>query len=66
LCRGGGQDVAHSSELQKPHGSSSVTFSPYRQVTYMFQKNMRMDRARIHDPTEEMMLSVVTLPGSSG
>ena len=29
-----GQDVAHSSELDNPHGSSSVTFSPYFQVLY--------------------------------
>lgn len=58
--------MAHSSEEQYPHGSSSVTFSPYRQVTYMFHRNIRMDRARIHDPTEEMMLSVVTFPGRSG
>src|SRR5215831_12798254 len=28
LCRGGGQDVAHSSELPQPQGSSSVTFWP--------------------------------------
>ena len=32
----------------------------------MFQKNTRIDRARIHDPTVEMMLSVVTFPGRSG
>jgi hypothetical protein len=30
LCRGGGLDVAHSSELPKPHGSSAVTISPNR------------------------------------
>jgi len=58
--------VAHSSELQYPHGSSSVTVSPCRQVTYMFQKNMSTDSARIHDPTLEMTLSVVTFPGRSG
>ena len=28
LCRGGGQEVAHSSELPWPHGSSAVTTSP--------------------------------------
>ena len=28
LCRGGGQLVAHSSELPWPHGSSTVTGSP--------------------------------------
>jgi hypothetical protein len=32
----------------------------------MFQRNIRMDSARIHDPTVEMMLSVVTFPGRSG
>src|ERR1039458_5732200 len=30
LCRGGGHEVAHSSELPQPHGSSTVTCSPYR------------------------------------
>jgi predicted DNA-binding transcriptional regulator YafY len=30
LCRGGGQEVAHSSERPKPHGSSTSTFVPYR------------------------------------
>ena len=34
LCRGGGQEVAHSSEFAYPHGSSAVTFSPYFQVLY--------------------------------
>src|SRR5215470_12805597 len=34
LCRGGGQEVAHSRELLQPHGSSAVTFSPWRAVLY--------------------------------
>ena len=66
MCRGGGQEVAHSSEMQYPHGSSSVTFSPYRQVMYTFQKNMSIDSASSHDPTVEMMFSVVTSPGRNG
>ena len=31
LRSGGGQVVAHSRELPKPHGSSTVTMRPYRQ-----------------------------------
>ncbi|MCY1462944.1 hypothetical protein D9M71_807730 [compost metagenome] len=32
LWRGGGQDVAHSREAPKPHGSSTSTRSLLRQV----------------------------------
>ena len=32
LWRGGGQEVAHSSEAPKPQGSSTVTFSLLRAV----------------------------------
>lgn len=38
LCRGGGQEVAHSSEAPKPHGSSTSTRFLERQVIYTFQK----------------------------
>jgi hypothetical protein len=43
LCRGGGQEVAHSSEAPKPHGSSTSTRRLLRQVMYTFQKNGIMD-----------------------
>ncbi len=43
LCRGGGQLVAHSSELPKPHGSSSVTLSPCREVMYTFHRKINVD-----------------------
>ena len=32
LCRGGGQEVAYSSEAPQPHGSSTVTFGACRHV----------------------------------
>ena len=30
LCRGGGQDVAHSSDRPQPHGSSTPTSGLFR------------------------------------
>src|SRR5690348_12104642 len=66
LCRGGGQDVAHSRELAYPHGSSAVTGSPCRDVRYTFQRKNRVDPPRMNAPTVEIWFSVVTLPGSSG
>ncbi len=53
LCRGGGHDVAHSSDRAFPHGSSTVTRGALRQVTYMFRKNGMIEMARIADPMEE-------------
>src|SRR5690625_7231223 len=38
LCRGGGQLVAHSSELEKPHGSSTNTVRGPRVVTETFHR----------------------------
>ena len=32
LCRGGGHEVAHSSERPQPHGSSTVTRGAVRAV----------------------------------
>src|SRR5699024_4328849 len=45
LCRGGGQEVAHSRELPKPHGSSTVTFGACRQVLYTFHRNGSVETA---------------------
>src|SRR5699024_1036302 len=45
LCRGGGQEVAHSRELPKPHGSSTVTFGACRQVLYTFHRNGSVEMA---------------------
>src|SRR5699024_5669711 len=45
LCRGGGQEVAHSRELPCPHGSSTVTFGACRQVLYTFHRNGSVETA---------------------
>ena len=59
LCLGGGQDVAHSSELLKPHGSSSTTRSPCFHVLYTLQKKNRLDTPRMNAPIVETWFSVV-------
>src|SRR5258708_13055298 len=66
LCRGGGQDVTHSSEFAYPHGSSAVSRCPCRDVMYTFQRKKRVDAPSRKEPTEEPWLSVVTLSGTSG
>src|SRR4029077_17188586 len=66
LCRGGGQDVAHSRELACPHGSSAVAGSPCRDVMYTFQRKNRVDAPRMNAPTVEIWFSVVARCGRSG
>ena len=59
LRRGGGQLVAHSSELPCPHGSSTVTIGP---ALYDFQtlyRNGRVEMPTMNEPTVEIVFSVV-------
>src|SRR6185312_13233079 len=53
LWRGGGHEVAHSSEAPKPQGSSTLTFSPLRQVMYTFQNHGIMDAPSRTEPIVE-------------
>src|SRR6478736_7086464 len=59
LCRGGGELVAHSSELPYPHGSSAVVTSPCRYDRMMFQMNGRVDAPSTNAPIEDQVFSVV-------
>ena len=46
MCRGGGQEVAHSSEFAKPQGSSAVTCSAFFQVQHDHELGRRDDGER--------------------
>src|SRR5436305_1201838 len=39
LCRGGGQEVAHSRDAPYPQGSSTLTIAPVRQVFHTLYRN---------------------------
>ena len=56
LCRGGGHDVAHSSDAPYPHGSFTVTRGAFRAVTHTFSRNGSIDSPRIIAPTVETWL----------
>src|ERR1700712_2987217 len=53
LCRGGGELVAHSSEVPYPHGSSAGGTSPYFSDRNTFQMNGSVDAPRINEPMVE-------------
>src|SRR3954452_17297334 len=53
LWRGGGHEVAHSSDRAVPHGSSTVTLGARRAVIQTFQRNGSIDTARIAAPNVE-------------
>ena len=59
LCRGGGQDVAHSMERPHPHGSSTVTLGACLAVLYTFQRNGNVDAPRMKAPIVEIVFDVV-------
>jgi len=44
ISRGGGHDVAHSSDAPQPHGSSTPTSGAYRQVRHTLIANGTIDR----------------------
>jgi hypothetical protein len=58
LWRGGGQEVAHSSEPLQPHGSSTVTLGAVFQVLNTFQIKNKVEKPRIAAPVVETMLRV--------
>ena len=59
LRSGGGLDVAHSSDMPWPHGSSTSTTRPALYDLYTFQMNGSVDAPRMKAPTEEIMFQVV-------
>ncbi len=59
LCRGGGQEVAHSSEQPYSHGSSTSTVFGFLWVIHMFQKKIRVEAPRTNELTEEIWFSAV-------
>ena len=64
MCRGGGHDVAHSSDPPNPQGSSTSTFVPWRQVVYTFQKNGIIDTPNNIAPMVEIWF--IQVKSSSG
>ena len=61
LWRGGGQEVAHSNELDQPHGSSTVTFGAFFVVVMTFQKKKIIEMLSSTVPAEEIWLNVSKL-----
>src|SRR5690606_12057754 len=59
LRSGGGQLVAHSSELPYPHGSSTSTTRPARYDFHTLYRNGSTEMPRMNAPTVEIMFSVV-------
>ena len=59
LCRGGGQEVAHSRDLPYPHGSSTSMRLPYLAVFQMLNRNGSVDMPRRNAPMEDVVLSAV-------
>ena len=59
LCRGGGHEVAHSSERPKPQGSSASTLGARLAVRYTFQRKGSVDRPSRNAPIVEMVFKVV-------
>src|SRR3954462_556444 len=59
LCRGGGHEVAHSSERPKPQGSSTSTCSPYLAVFHTLWRNGSVDMPSRNAPIVERVLSAV-------
>ena len=58
LWRGGGQDVAHSSDAPYPQGSSTPTSGDFR-VIQTFIKNGIIERANKPEPIVEIVFIVV-------
>lgn len=52
MCRGGGQEVAHSKDEPYPHGSSVFTIGDVRDCQ-IFRKNGIMESANRPEPTVE-------------
>jgi hypothetical protein len=59
LRSGGGQVVAHSSELPKPHGSSTFTIAPYRQDFQAFHMKKSVDAPSTKAEMLEMVFRAV-------
>ena len=59
LCRGGGHDVAHSSDAPQPHGSSTPTSGACRHVFQTLKKNGNMESPRMKAPMVDTVFSVV-------
>ena len=70
LCRGGGQEVAHSREAPYPQGSFTVTRGALRAVTHTFSRNGSIDMPEDHRPDggdlvapgELVLVGVVRVP----
>src|SRR5690606_3951826 len=56
LWRGGGQEVAHSSDAPSPHGSSKVPLGALPAVIQTFRKNGSIDAPRMTAPIVETWL----------
>ena len=58
MCRGGGQEVAHSSDRPQPHGSSTSTSGALREIHTLY-KNGNVEAASKNAPAVETWFSVV-------
>src|SRR5215218_9301724 len=59
LCRGGGQEVAHSSDAPYPQGSSTFTRAPVRQVFQTLYMNGSVEAPSRNAPAVEIWFSRV-------
>ena len=59
LRSGGGQLVAHSSDMPWPHGSSTSTIRPARYDFHTLYRNGSVETPMMNAPTVEIMFSVV-------
>ncbi len=66
LCRGGGQEVTHSSEFANPTGPSAGTLCPNLQVLYTLYRQKSVEAPRMNEPIVEIRFSMATFPGRSG
>jgi hypothetical protein len=58
LCRGGGHEVAHSSDPPKPQGSSTLTLGEFL-LCHILIKNGIIERASSPEPTVEIIFMPV-------